>query len=191
MAGGGSANGGYAPAWVWSGYGGGSSQPPPPGRVGGAPRSWRPLGRGLAPWGLAEDGDPLNPAARRSQRAPKEEARSTRIKAQATSWALYYFLAKDHPTELRKFLDALATLPRDLPLDGDTVLATFCKSFNLDGNKESLTKFANEWLDYIRTVPPAAVVPDIPLADPKPNTGPGGMGPSFPGGGSGDGGGDR
>jgi Protein of unknown function (DUF1570) len=101
------------------------------------------------------------------------------VKAHATSWALYYYLAKDHPDKLRRFLDELAALPRDLPFDGDTVVAAFCRSFAIENNKESLTRFANSWLDYIRTVPSAST--DVALVEPKPSSDPS-MGPGgFPG----------
>jgi len=101
------------------------------------------------------------------------------IKAQATAWALYYYLAKDHPDQLRRFVDELATLPRDLPLDGDTVVAVFCRAFAIENNKSALTRFANEWLDYVSSVPPAWT--DIELVEPKPSStsspnGPGGYG---------------
>ena len=95
------------------------------------------------------------------------------LKAHATSWALYYYLAKENPSKLRKFLDELSALPRDLPLDGDTVVAVFCKSFDIENNKESLARFANAWLDYIRIVPSASV--DVSIVMPKPSaTTPGG-----------------
>jgi hypothetical protein len=88
------------------------------------------------------------------------------VKAQASAWALYYYLAKDRPAELRAFQAELAALPRDLPLDSDTVTAAFCRAFNLDGSNQAYAKFADAWLEYIRTVPPAGI--DIPLMDPKP-----------------------
>jgi hypothetical protein len=91
------------------------------------------------------------------------------IKAHATAWALYYYLAKDHPDKLRRFLEELTALPRDLPLDGDTVVAVFCRSFCIENNKDSLTRFANWWIDYIRVVPSASV--DVALVEPKPSSG--------------------
>jgi hypothetical protein len=115
------------------------------------------------------------------------------VKAQATSWALYHYLASDRPAELRRFLDELAALPRDLPLDDATVLAAFNRAFNLDGSKAAHARFADGWLNYMRSLPPAGV--DVPLVDPKPTTGnqgPGaGMGPMIggPGGGGRPGGG--
>ena len=89
------------------------------------------------------------------------------IKAQATAWALYYYLAKDQPDKLNRFINELSALPRDLPLDGDTVLNVFCRSMGIENNKESLTRFANAWLDYIGSVPPASF--DVALVEPKPS----------------------
>ncbi|MCE9564878.1 MAG: DUF1570 domain-containing protein [Planctomycetes bacterium] len=89
-------------------------------------------------------------------------------KSQATSWALYYYLAKARPDELRKFLAELAAMPRDLPLDSPTITAAFCRSFGIAGTPESFSKFADDWMDYIHTVPPLGI--DIPLVDPKPHT---------------------
>jgi hypothetical protein len=94
------------------------------------------------------------------------------IKAHATAWALYYYLAKDHPEKLGRFLDELSALPRDLPLDGDTVVAVFCRSFGLENSKESLTRFANAWIDYIRVVPSVSF--DIALVEPKLSSSPAG-----------------
>ncbi len=91
------------------------------------------------------------------------------VKAQATSWALYYYLAKARPDELRKFIAELAALPRDLPLDSGTITSAFCRSFGIAETPEAFAKFAEAWLEYIRTVPPAGI--DIPLADPKPPMG--------------------
>jgi hypothetical protein len=168
----------------------GMVQPPPgPGPMGyGMGQAPGPGGpRGMIP-GTGQPGmDVLQPGVQ-VEEDPATVLRKKRdklaIKAHATSWALYYYLAKARPTELRTFLDELAALPRDLPLDGDTVLTVFCRSFRTDPSKESLAKFANDWLEYIRTVPPAYV--DIPLVDPPPATtsptGPlGPMGPMGPG----------
>ena len=103
------------------------------------------------------------------------------IKAHATAWALYYYLAKDHPDKLRRFLDELAAPPRDLPFDGDSVVAVFCRSFGIENNKQALTQFANGWLDYINTLPSASV--DVTIVEPKaPEGGAVGAGGGFPGG---------
>ena len=90
------------------------------------------------------------------------------IKAQATSWALCHYLARERPGEYRKFLDELAAMPRDLPLDGALVTATFCKAFDLDGSNDSLRRFADAWLGKINSLQHAGY--DIPLVDPKPMT---------------------
>ncbi len=174
--------------------------------MGGSPFGGFPMGLGKPPMGGSALGPPMGgaigdgpmgtgPHAQPTQTAddPATKLRKKRerlaIKAQATSWALYYYLAKDRPAELRKFIEELAVLPRDLPLDSVTVTAAFCKAFNLDAsNKESLRRFADRWIDYMGTVAPAGI--DIPLVDPKPptpaNTGnpmnPMGGGPMFPGG---------
>jgi hypothetical protein len=100
------------------------------------------------------------------------------IKAHSTAWALYYYLAKNHPEKLQRFLDELAMLPRDLPLDGDTVLNVFCRAFGIENNKESLTRFADAWIDYVRIVPSASV--DVAIVEPKPSSD--GTFTGFPGG---------
>jgi hypothetical protein len=90
------------------------------------------------------------------------------VKSQATSWALYYYLAKARTEELQKFLAELAALPRDLPLDSTTITTAFCRAFKLDGSNASFEEFSKRWLDYLRAVPPAGI--DIPVVDPAPGT---------------------
>lgn len=209
---GGSSGGGMRPGGSSGGYGYGSGSGGRPG--GGASAGGGRPGGGISPGGgiggvgsvggagfggaggIFGGGFGTQPSSVPLEEDPTSLLRKKRerlgIKAQATAWALYYYLAKERPTELRRFLDSLAVLPRDLPLDGDTVLALFCQSMKLDGSKASLNQFATEWLEFIRTVPPAAIVPDIALNEPKANTttSPGGFGPFGPGGGQ-PGGGDR
>ncbi|VTR95260.1 unnamed protein product [Gemmata massiliana] len=112
------------------------------------------------------------------------------IKANATSWSLYYYLIQHKPEQLRQYVAELNKLPRDLPIDGKTAFAVFVRVFKLsttaDGvaDAKELKKFADEWLTYINTVPLVGV--DIPLVAPEPpknttpGTGPGGF-PGFPG----------
>ncbi len=114
------------------------------------------------------------------------------IKANATSWALYYYLIQHKPEQLRQYVTELNKLPRDLPIDGKTAFAVFVRVFKLsttaDGvaDAKELKKFADEWLTYINTVPLVGV--DIPLVAPEPpknvtpGTGPGGFPGGFPGG---------
>ena len=162
----------------------------PPGGFGGQP----------GPGGGSPDGgDVLGPGGASAEDDPVVLARKKRarlgVKSQASAWALYFYLAKDRPRELQAFVDELAALPRDLPLDPATLTATFCRAFGLDGTNESLGRFADAWMGYLATVPTPGV--DIPLVDPKPpttntdgmNMFPGGPGGRFglPGGGTGSG----
>jgi hypothetical protein len=142
-----------------------------PGNPGGFPGP-RPPGGSIMPPGGPPGGPPgmNNPGKQPHEDDPqtilrKQRARLT-IKAQATSWALYYYLAKARPTELKQFVDELALMPRDLPLSGDAVIAAFCSAFKLDGSNASMEAFAKQWLDYMHDVAPSGV--DIPLVDPKP-----------------------
>jgi hypothetical protein len=137
----------------------GIGQPPRP------PLGGMPPGTGVGPMGTGMGATGTEPVLDAAAQLRKKRERLA-VKAQATSWALYYYLAKDRPNDLRKFVAELAALPRDLPLDGATVFAAFCRSFSLDGSKESLAQFAKGWLGYLATVAPAGI--DIPLVDPKP-----------------------
>ncbi|MBA4066357.1 MAG: hypothetical protein C0501_22115 [Isosphaera sp.] len=130
-----------------------------------------PLGR---PGELGPDGRPLDPGAQPGagpltvvdfaalQRKKRERLE---VKAHATAWALCYYLSRDKPADLARFTAELAAFPRDLPLDGATLTAAFCRSFGLDGSPKSLKGFADGWLEYMNV---AQVGHDIPLADPKP-----------------------
>jgi hypothetical protein len=115
-------------------------------------------------------------------------------KAQATSWALYYYLAKTNAAGLRRYLDELNRLPRDLPLDEKAALDVFARAFNLttaakpEDGKSTLREFAEAWVGTINGLTPAGL--DIPLHEPSPQPtnpnqpmGPGGIFPPFgPGG---------
>ncbi|MDY3562191.1 hypothetical protein R5W23_003639 [Gemmata sp. JC673] len=117
------------------------------------------------------------------------------LKANATSWALYYYLAKARPADLKRYVAELNKLPRDLPIDGRTALGVFVRVFGLAttegaaADPVAVKKFADDWLTYINSVGLVGV--DVPLAIPAPkapvNNPMGGMPPgSFgPGGGEG------
>jgi hypothetical protein len=126
---------------------------------------------------------------------PKEgadEARrltGLRVKAQATAWALYYDLAKNHTAELHAFLLDLGRLPRDVAVDRDTKVMIFARSFQLLDDKGNLNEkafdaFAQSWLASIRRVPPAWETVEVTTPAPAagaPGVGPGGpMGPMLP-----------
>ncbi|HEV3385326.1 MAG TPA: hypothetical protein VG097_10970 [Gemmata sp.] len=102
------------------------------------------------------------------------------IKAQATSWALYYYLSKAKPAELQIYLNELAAMPRDIPLQGEAVQA-FYRAFNLDGSKESLDSFAQAWIKYVHDTAPAGI--DVTLVQPKAAPAPSSVptGPGIPG----------
>lgn len=146
---------------------------PPAGREGDGP-----VGPGVAPSGPAVE-DPVV-----VQRKARERLG---LKAQATSWSLYYFVARAKQPELAAYVAELNKLPRDLPVDGKTSFAAFVRAFKLsttpDGPADPalMKRFAVEWFDYMTTVPPASI--DVPLVAPEPpkaGTGTGPMGPMGP-----------
>ena len=112
-------------------------------------------------------------------------------KAQSTSWALYYYLAKTNPVGLDRYLAELGKLPRDFPLDEPMRLATFARSFNLTleakrtDDRATFADFGASWLQWMETVPVVGI--DLPLADlattSAPGTGPGTGPGALPGGG--------
>jgi hypothetical protein len=134
----------------------GGSGAPPMGSSSMMPGSFNPPGMGGVNVPGKQDEDPNVIKRKKRDRLA--------IKAQATSWALYYYLAKARPVELQNFLSELAAMPRDLSLEGAT-LPTFYRAFNLDGSKESLDKFAHAWLEFLHNVAPEGI--DIILTEPK------------------------
>jgi hypothetical protein len=105
-------------------------------------------------------------------------------KARAASWGLYYYLATTDPAGLKRYLDELRKLPRDLPFDEKTAVDVFAKAFNLttgpkpEAGKATLKEFATAWLAHMDLrVPPVGV--DFEL---KPPEAPAGNNPLFPGG---------
>ena len=116
-------------------------------------------------------------------------------KAQATSWALIYFLSKTNTTKLHDFFADLDKLPRDMRLDNKVVIEIFAKKFNLM-NAEStaiddvaFNEFAEKWVRSTNAEQPnwypLALTATSP-ANPG-QVGPGGF--PGPGGGQGPGGG--
>lgn len=107
------------------------------------------------------------------------------LKAQATAWSLYYFLARAKQAELTAYVSELNKLPRDLPIDGKTSFAAFVRAFKLSSTPDGpadpalVKKLAAEWFEYATTVPPASI--DIPLVVPEPPKGGTGTGPGLPG----------
>jgi hypothetical protein len=101
----------------------------------------------------------------------KKQDRLT-IKAEATAWALYYYLSRAKPEELKAYIAELNKLPRDLPIDGSTSYNIFVRVFDLAASKGGpadparMKKFANDWLAYISTVPQESV--DVELLKTEP-----------------------
>jgi hypothetical protein len=93
------------------------------------------------------------------------------IKAQATAWALYYYLAHEKPAQLQQYLAELNKFPRDLPIDGRTAFHIFTRVFDLtnpaDGSVDTakFQKFAEEWVAAILNESPTWI--DLPVVIPE------------------------
>lgn len=189
----GAPGGGLAPAG--RGAGGGGAVPPP--RPGGGDGGVNPTGPGGPSVG---DGPPP------SENDPEIAARNSRErltrKAEATAWALHYYLAKNKLPGLHTYYAELRRLPRDMRLNPDKTLFLFCQCFNLTNPERSAVdpaafkKFAEGWIDTMKNIPPYGL--DLPLdaATADPSSGGGVNGGGFngglggqPGGGEGPGGG--
>jgi hypothetical protein len=116
------------------------------------------------------------------------------MKAQATAWALTYFLSRTRIEGLHKFYDELDHMPRDLRLDPKTVTTVFARSFNLmaaDGktiDQGAVKLLAEEWVAHMSKAPTTGTT--IPLSGSGGQGGPAGPGvPGAPGGPRGPGGG--
>jgi hypothetical protein len=90
-------------------------------------------------------------------------------KALATSWSLYYYLAKHHADGLDRYFAELGKLPRDLPLDEPTRLKAFADAFSLTtgptpvAGRKTFGEFAAGWLQTMQVLPAAGL--DIALHD--------------------------
>jgi hypothetical protein len=121
----------------------------------------------------APAGPPGPGAAGVAAAAPEEDEAADRrhkeermaLKAQATAWALFYYLYREKPAEFKKYADELAKLPRDLPLDEKTAVEVFSRAFNLSTPEEFKT-FAEAWKNAVTGTAPAGV--DIPIRKPDP-----------------------
>lgn len=129
-----------------------------------------PMGIGLGPMGgsttvmIEEDDDPVVLQRKKRDRL--------NIKAQATAWALYHFLDRAKPEQLRQYIAELKKLPIDLPVDGRTSYVAFVRAFGLSGSADGVAdqakmrQFAQEWVAYMKIVP--STYHDIPLVVPAP-----------------------
>ena len=103
-------------------------------------------------------------------------------KSHATSWALFYFLAKTDLAGLYRYTGELNRLPRDLPIDETTRLLIVARAFNLstgpnrEAGKMTFADFGQAWLKFLMALPTVGV--EIPLNDaPAPAAGGGAGGP--------------
>lgn len=91
----------------------------------------------------------------KAEKASKEDKEFLLQKAQAESWALTYYLAKSRLSELKKFYDELAQMPRDLELTPEVLEQAFARAFDLlepGGDKIDKTKvekFEADWAKYM------------------------------------------
>jgi hypothetical protein len=83
-------------------------------------------------------------------------------KAKATAWALTYYLTQNQQIgKLHAFYAELDKLPRDMRLDKETVLKTFCTVFGLMNedktaiNDTAFRTFARDWMKYVRELQPS------------------------------------
>ncbi|MGL6096568.1 MAG: hypothetical protein ACRC7O_12325, partial [Fimbriiglobus sp.] len=89
-------------------------------------------------------------------------------KAQATSWALLYYVMKTRPAQLYRFYYDLNKLPRDMRIERAEILQLFAKNFDLlaangEIDEKAFAGFAGRWLQYMNSVRQTGV--DIPLSD--------------------------
>ncbi len=98
------------------------------------------------------------------------------MKAQATAWALTFFLARERPDGMKKYYAELNKLPRDLRIDKTLALETFARSFSLLNPEQTeiddaaFKDFAKKWIGYLEAT--QDTWRDIPVeATPNP-TGP-------------------
>jgi hypothetical protein len=92
----------------------------------------------------------------------KKEAELNR--ARTMSWALTYYLAQQKLDDLVRYYQELASLPRDMQLDEESMLGLFARAFGLvDVNKPDqldaarAADFARKWYAYLEAMPPELI----------------------------------
>jgi hypothetical protein len=128
-----------------------------------------PMGPGAYGPGAMGFGGPHPGAAEDLQAIKRQRYEFLVAKAQCTSWALYYYLAKINPAGLDRYVAELGKMPRDFPLDPPMQLAAFARAFDLalDGKRTdgrlTFSKFGADWLQWMETVPVTSI--DVALTD--------------------------
>ncbi len=78
------------------------------------------------------------------------------LKARSSAWSLTYYLAHQKLDGLLNFYKEMSRLPRDLPLDDDTLIECFARAFGCvkpgTGKRDevALLKLATAWLDWMK-----------------------------------------
>jgi hypothetical protein len=174
----------------------GMQQPPGgQGGPGGPPTGFGgPGGQGFPGQGGGEFGGSgiLDPNAERPPLNPER----LRTKADATAWALTYYLTQKHTTKQTAFYASLNAMPRDMKLSSTLVLTTFCQEFGLMNddqvtvNEAAFKTFAEDWVKYVNGLQPtwreitlAAINPANPGGGTQGGPGGAGAGTGAPGGG--------
>jgi hypothetical protein len=81
------------------------------------------------------------------------------LRARANAWSLAYYLHKARLPGMMRFYQELAALPRDLEVDGKTLLACFGRAFDCanrtnDGvDPAAFEQLAKAWVQYVKGVP--------------------------------------
>lgn len=136
-----------------------------PGR-GGMQRPGGPGGPGVGgpgvggPGGAGRPGDSGSGIQNPDGERPPLSKERLEVKAEATAWALTYYLTQEHSTRLHNFFTSLNNLPRDMKLNSDLIVQTFCQEFGLLNddqvtvNEAAMNAFAAKWIEYTNKLQP-------------------------------------
>ena len=170
---------------------------PPPGFPGGMPGGYPGMPGGMPgmPGGMPgmpgmPGGMPGMPGAGGVIENGPSLAALRLAKAEATSWALVYYLTTFKGSEWKAFTARLDRMPRDMKLDKQLVLREFALAFGLTKagtaeptiDEDEFKLFAQKWVDFVKGTPRSWET--MALRADQPNNGggqPGGPG-GFPGG---------
>ena len=151
---------------------GGPGRPPGPG---GPMFPGGPMGPGgFGPGGFGPGGS-LDSAPDKAMVRAKLES-----KAQVTSWALMYYLAKTNTPALHRFFAELDKLPRDMRIDSKVIVELFARSFNMMNadlsaiDENAFKTFATDWIAFTNAIAPSWR--DIELRSSSEDPGQGGLG---------------
>jgi hypothetical protein len=139
---------------------------------------------------LARDVRKLSTSKFNESQSKTETAEQLYDRARTLSWALTYFLAKNHFPEFEAFLQELSKLPRDAELDPYSIMVAFATAFQVDTthidskdiDPANFLSIAQGWRAFMdRQQSPSRQLKVDALAITPPGSTPGGM-PGMPGG---------